>query len=101
MRSEEPDAPKRCIWLRRTVVSRATSSVPASNSRATNWAGKVAAVLLAVACIVSAVSGFFDGGLAAQGMSRAQVAFQIVLISWTAFVGALAVARLRRQLSGA
>lgn len=70
-------------------------------SRATNWAGKGAAVLLAVACIVSAVSGFFDGALAAPGMSRAQVAFQIVLISWTAFVGVLAVARLRQQLSGA
>ena len=70
-------------------------------SRATNWAGKAAAILLALACIVSAVSGFFDGGLAAPGMSRAQVAFQIVLISWTAALGVLAIVRLRQQLSGA
>ena len=54
-----------------------------------------AAVLLAIACIVSAASGFFDGALAAPGMSRAQVGFQIVLIAWTGLVGGLAIARVR------
>jgi hypothetical protein len=64
-------------------------------TRARRRVAIVAAVLLALACIVSAVSGFFDGALAAPGMSRAQVGFQIVLVAWTAFVGALAIARVR------
>jgi len=62
-------------------------------TRARRRGAIVAAVLLALACIVSAVSGFFDGALAAPGMSRAQVGVQIVLVAWTAFVGALAIAR--------
>ena len=53
-----------------------------------------AAGLLALACLVSAISGFFDGALGAPGMTRGQVAFQYAFVSWTAVVGALAIARL-------
>ena len=55
----------------------------------------IAAGLLAFACLVSAISGFFDDGLGAPGLSRSQVVFQYVLVSWTAVVGVLAIARLR------
>ena len=58
-----------------------------------------AAVLLAIACIVSAVSGFFDGALARQGC-RARDRFPIVLIAWTGLVGGLAIARVRALVRG-
>ncbi|MFH5821461.1 hypothetical protein [Georgenia sp. AZ-5] len=48
---------------------------------------------LAAACLVSAVSGFFDGAFAADELSRGQVAFQVGLVTGTALVGALAGAR--------
>lgn len=50
-----------------------------------------ASVALGLACLVSAISGFFDGGVAAKGLAPRHVAFQIVLICWTALTGALAV----------
>ena len=50
-----------------------------------------AAVLLAAACLISAISGFFDGALAADELSGWHVAYQVLLISWTALVGGLAV----------
>jgi hypothetical protein len=75
------------------IAFRLVAALAATRARR-QWA-IVAAVLLALACIVSAVSGFFDGALAAPGMSRAQVGFQIVLVAWTAFVGVLAIARVR------
>jgi hypothetical protein len=62
-----------------------------------------AAMLLAAACFISAISGFFDGGYAARELTRGHVAFQLLLISWTAFVGVLAAMRayvlLRRPAS--
>jgi uncharacterized membrane protein len=54
-------------------------------------------VLLSLACLVSAVSGFFDGGLADTRLARRHVAFQAVLIAWTAVVGALAADHARRR----
>ena len=63
--------------------------------RAAGWRATIACGLLAIACLVSAISGFFDGGLGAPGLSRAQVVFQYVLVTWTAVVGALALVRLR------
>ena len=72
----------------------------AAAMRARRGVAIAAAALLAIACLVSAVSGFFDGALAAPGMSRPQVGFQIVLIAWTAFVGALAIARVRALVRG-
>ena len=62
--------------------------------RAAGMKATIASGLLAIACLLSAISGFFDGALAAPGLSQAQVAFQYLLISWTALVGALAIARL-------
>src|SRR5688572_10287534 len=61
---------------------------------AKKWA-MTALVLLAVACLISAISGFFDGGLSAAGLSRSQVTLQYVLVSWTAVVGVFALARCR------
>lgn len=56
--------------------------------------GTVAApALLALACAVSAVSGFFDGGLADPRLAARHVAVQRVLIAWTAVVGVLAAER--------
>ena len=55
--------------------------------------GLVAAIVLALACLVSAVSGFFDGGLANDELSRGLVAWQVFLLTVTAIVGLLAVSR--------
>ena len=57
--------------------------------------GLVAAIVLALACLVSAVSGFFDGGLANEELSGGLVAWQVFLLSATAVVGLLAIARAR------
>jgi hypothetical protein len=56
------------------------------------WAA-VPAYLLAAACLVSAVSGFFDGGLANAELSRALVGVQALLLAVTATVGACAALR--------
>jgi hypothetical protein len=53
----------------------------------------VAAALLAAACLVSAISGFFDGGLGNDELSGGLVAFQVVLLAVTATVGVLAILR--------
>jgi len=53
----------------------------------------VAAGLLAVACLVSAISGFFDGGLGNDELSGGLVAFQVFLLLVTATVGVLAARR--------
>ena len=58
--------------------------------------GLVAAIVLALACLVSAVSGFFDGGLANEELSRGLVAWQVILLTVTAIVGLLAVSRARQ-----
>jgi hypothetical protein len=67
-------------------------------------AGRVAVVagaLLAAACLVSAVSGFFDGGLANDELSGALVAFQVFLLCVTAAVGVLAALRVVDARRGA
>jgi hypothetical protein len=53
----------------------------------------VAAALLAAACLVSAISGFFDGGLGNDRLSSGLVAFQVFLLAVTATVGILAALR--------
>lgn len=70
-----------------TVV--AAGLVPRVSRR---WA-MAAAILLAVACLVSVASGFFDGGLGHRELAGGLVAYQLFLLAVTATVGALAVAR--------
>ena len=58
--------------------------------------GRVAVVaggLLSVACLVSAISGFFDGGLANDELTGGLVVFQVFLLAVTATVGVLAALR--------
>jgi len=57
--------------------------------------GLVAAIVLALACLVSAISGFFDGGLANDELSGGLVAWQVFLLTATAVVGVLAILRAR------
>ncbi|MGY1682342.1 hypothetical protein [Geodermatophilus sp. SYSU D01176] len=64
--------------------------------------GAVAAGLLAGACVVSALSGFFDGQFGKPGLPRTLVCVQVLLVAGTLGVGALAAARARHLLgSGA
>ena len=62
--------------------------------------GLVSAVLLGVACLVSVISGFFDGGLANEALSAGLVAWQVLLLLVTTVVGLLAIARARQLLRG-
>ena len=57
--------------------------------------GLVAAIVLALACLVSAISGFFDGGLANDELSSGLVAWQVFLLTATTAVGLLAILRAR------
>ena len=63
---------------------------------AVRWRGTpavVAAGLLALACLVSGISGFFDGQLGKDGLAGWLVAFQVLLVTATLVVGGLAVHR--------
>jgi hypothetical protein len=53
----------------------------------------VPAGLLATACLVSVVSGFFDGGLGSAELTPALTAFQVLLLAMTGLTGLLAAAR--------
>lgn len=53
----------------------------------------VAAGLLAVACLVSVVSGFFDGGIGNDALSPTLSGYQMLLLAVTATVGVLAARR--------
>ena len=59
----------------------------------TRWFAALAAALLALACLVSVVSGFFDGGLGNDALTPALSAYQVFLLLVTAVVGALAARR--------
>ena len=61
--------------------------------RSTSWFAVSAAVLLALACLVSVVSGFFDGGLGNDALTPALSAYQVFLLVVTAVVGVLAALR--------
>ncbi len=58
------------------------------------WAALPAA-LLALACLVSVASGFFDGGLGNDALAPAHAAVQAFLLAVTGVVGVLAAARVR------
>jgi len=60
----------------------------------------VAAGLLATACLVSVVSGFFDGGLGNDALGAGLVAFQALLLTVTGVVGVLALRRTVRLVRG-
>ena len=58
------------------------------------WFAALAAGLLALACLVSVVSGFFDGGLGNDALTPALSAYQVFLLVVTAVVGVLAARRM-------
>jgi hypothetical protein len=59
-------------------------------TRATGPVKRTATGLLAGACFVSILSGFFDGQLARSDLDRGEVAFQAWLLTVTALLGTLA-----------
>jgi hypothetical protein len=59
-------------------------------TRATGPVRRTAAGLLAGACFVSILSGFFDGQLARSDLDRGEVGFQAWLLTVTAILGTLA-----------
>ena len=63
---------------------------------AVRMTGKRAAIpagLLAVACLVSVISGFFDGGIGHDELTAALTAYQMFLLAVTGLVGVLAARR--------
>ncbi len=63
---------------------------------AVRMTGKRAAIpagLLAVACLVSVISGFFDGGIGHDELTPALSAYQMFLLGVTGLVGVLAARR--------
>ena len=67
-------------------------AVESSGGVSPRWGG-CGGVLLALACLVSVVSGFFDGGLGNPELTAALVAYQVLLLAVTAAVGLLAAWR--------
>jgi hypothetical protein len=65
--------------------------------RARPVVARVASGLLALACLVSVVSGFFDHQLARSDLSAGEVAFQVWLLTVTAALGGVALARSARK----
>ena len=62
-------------------------------TRTSRRSAAVAAGLLAAACLVSVVSGFFDGGLGNDELTPVLTAFQALLLAVTGVTGLLAAAR--------
>jgi hypothetical protein len=61
--------------------------------RRDSWSAVVAAGLLSLACLVSVISGFFDGGLGNDELSGELVGYQVLLLTVTGVLGLLAAAR--------
>ena len=53
----------------------------------------IPAGLLALACLVSVASGFFDGGLGNAALEPGMAAYQVFLLTVTSMVGVLAAVR--------
>ena len=77
-------------------VMAAQATLAAAAVRWTDRRGGVAAGLLAAVCVVSAVSGFFDGQLGKPGLPRHLLGVQLLLVGATSGVGVAAAARARR-----
>jgi hypothetical protein len=60
---------------------------------------RVAAGLLATACLVSVASGFFDGGLGNDELTTGLAAYQGLLLTVTGAVGVLALMRVRELVT--
>jgi hypothetical protein len=60
---------------------------------------RVAAGLLATACLVSVASGFFDGGLGNDELTAGLAAYQALLLTVTGAVGVLALVRVRELVT--
>jgi hypothetical protein len=60
---------------------------------------RVAAGLLATACLVSVASGFFDGGLGNDELTTGLAAYQVLLLTVTGAVGVLALMRVRELVT--
>jgi hypothetical protein len=76
----------------------AQAALAAAAVRRPDRRGGTAAGLLSGVCLVSALSGFFDGQLAKQGLPRHLLGLQVLLVAATSGVGALAAVRGRRLL---
>ena len=70
-------------------------------TRSPRMPGRVAAVLLALACFVSFLSGFFDGQLGRTDLGDLDLVFQWWLLGVTALLGCLAVLALFRRSGNA
>jgi hypothetical protein len=68
-------------------------------ARTTRRWGAVPAAVLALACLVSIASGFFDGGLGHDGLTAGHAAYQVLLLAVTGLVGLLAAGRVRVLLT--
>jgi hypothetical protein len=64
--------------------------------RATGKARTIGAILLLAACTLSLAAVALDGDLGSQGLSAAQVAYQLLITAATAATWLLALRRLRR-----
>jgi hypothetical protein len=60
----------------------------------------IPAGLLAVACLVSVASGFFDGGLGNAALQPGMAAYQVLLLAVTGVVGVLAAVRAGQLVRG-
>src|SRR4051812_23805045 len=67
--------------------------------RAKGRAAIIGAILLLAACTLSLVAVAFDGDLGSQGLSAAQVAYQLLITATTATTWVLAVRRLSSRRS--
>lgn len=62
--------------------------------------GRVAAIVLAVICVISVLAGMFDGDMANESMTTGSFWWGVVLIVLQAGVGLLAVVRAREIRRG-
>ena len=91
-------------WSARAVAAApvpmmaAQVALAATAVRCPDRRGAVAAGLLVGACVISGVSGFFDGQFGKPGLPRALVGVQVLLVVSTLGVGAVAAARARYLL---